>query len=39
MANKRAGSQIGNLTTDHEKSGIALISLRVGGVRHTIEKF
>jgi hypothetical protein len=32
-----AGSQIGNLTLDHQKSRIARIPLRVGGVQHTIE--
>jgi hypothetical protein len=41
MAKRRAGNQIGNLTPltfDHYKSRIALISLRVGDVPHTIGK-
>jgi hypothetical protein len=38
MVKRKVGSQIGNLTRDHEKSGINPISLRAGGVRHTIEK-
>jgi hypothetical protein len=38
MAKRKVGSQIGNLTPDHKKSGIAPISLRAGGVQHIIEK-
>jgi len=38
MAKRRAGSQIANLILNHKKSGIALISLYVGGVPHTIRK-
>jgi hypothetical protein len=37
MAKWRAKSQIGSLILDHQKSGIALISLRSGGVLDTIE--
>jgi hypothetical protein len=32
MAKRRAGSQIANLTPNHQKSRIALISLRASGV-------
>jgi hypothetical protein len=39
MAKGRAKSQIGNLTPDHKKLGIALISLHVGDVPHTVENF
>jgi hypothetical protein len=38
MTKRKAGSQIGNLTPNHKKSGIDSISLRAGGMRHTIEK-
>jgi len=38
MAKRKAESQIGSLTPDHYKSRIDLISLCVGGVRHTIGK-
>jgi len=38
MVKRRAGSQIGNLTPDHYKSGIDLISVCKDGVRHTIGK-
>jgi len=38
MAKRKGGNQIGNLTPDHEKSGIDPTSVRAGEVRHTIEK-
>jgi hypothetical protein len=38
MAKRRAGSQNGNLTPDHKKSGIDPICLAAGGVPHTIGK-
>jgi hypothetical protein len=38
MAKRKVESQIGSLTPDHYKSGIDLISLCVGGVRHTVGK-
>jgi hypothetical protein len=38
MVNRKAGSQIGSLTFDHLKSGINPISLRAGGVPHSIGK-
>jgi hypothetical protein len=38
MAKRMAGSQIGNLTPDHEKLGVDPISLRSGDVQHTVEK-
>jgi hypothetical protein len=38
MAKRKDGSQIGNLTPDHEKLGIDPIYLCAGDVRHTIEK-
>jgi hypothetical protein len=38
MAKKRVGSQIVNLTPNHYKSKIALISLCVSGVPHIVEK-
>jgi hypothetical protein len=43
MAKRKTKSQIGNLTLGHQKSGITPIfvrvgGMRVGGVRHTIEK-
>jgi len=37
MVKRRAKSQIASLTPDHKKSGIDLIYLVVGGVRHTLE--
>jgi hypothetical protein len=39
MAKRRAGSQTGSLTLDHQKSGIDLTSVCAGGLRHTIGKF
>jgi len=38
MAKRKVGSQIANLTLDHQKLKIALFYLRVGGMSHTIEK-
>jgi hypothetical protein len=38
MAKRRAGSQAGNLTSDHQKSGIDPTSVRVGGVRYSVGK-
>jgi hypothetical protein len=38
MAKRRAGNQITNLTLDHYKSGIALISLSAGGEPHIVGK-
>jgi hypothetical protein len=38
MAKRKARSQIDNLTLDHQKSKINPISLRAGGVQHTVEK-
>jgi len=38
MAKRKGGSQIGNLTPDHQKSGIDPTPMREGGVKHTIEK-
>jgi hypothetical protein len=38
MANKKAKSQAGNLTLDHEKLGIDLIIVRAGDVQHAFEK-
>jgi hypothetical protein len=38
MAQKKVGSQIANLTSDHLKLGIALIFFREGGVPHTVGK-
>jgi hypothetical protein len=35
---KKAGSQTDNLILDHKMSEIDLTSMRVGGVRHTVEK-
>jgi hypothetical protein len=37
MVKRKVGNQIGSLIPDHEKSGIDQISLRAGGVQHTIE--
>jgi hypothetical protein len=39
MAKRKTGSQIANLTPDHWKSEIALISLHTGGMLHTVGKF
>jgi hypothetical protein len=39
MAKREDESQIGSLTPNHGKSGIDPISLRVGGMRHVVEKF
>ncbi len=36
MTKRKAESQTGNLTPDHEKLGINPTSMRAGGVRHTI---
>jgi hypothetical protein len=38
MAKRKAKSQIGNLTPDHQKSKIVLIFLRASGMPHIIEK-
>jgi hypothetical protein len=38
MVERRAGSQTGNLTPDHKKSGIDPILVRLGEVQHTIGK-
>jgi len=38
MAKRRAGSQIANLTPNHQKSRIDLIYLTIGGVQHTVGK-
>jgi hypothetical protein len=38
MAKRKAGSQIENLILDHEMSRIDPISVRAGGVRHTVGK-
>jgi hypothetical protein len=38
MVERRAESQTGNLTPDHQKSGIDLVSVCVGGVQHTVGK-
>jgi hypothetical protein len=38
MAKRRAESQITNLTPDHYKSGIALISLSASGEPHIVGK-
>jgi hypothetical protein len=37
MSKRKATSQIGILTPDHEKLGIDPITLCAGGVRHIIE--
>jgi hypothetical protein len=39
MAKRRARSQIGNLTSDHQKSRIAPISSQANGTRHTVGRF
>jgi hypothetical protein len=36
MVKIRVGNQIANLTPNHEKSEIALISLRAGGMLNTV---
>jgi hypothetical protein len=38
MAKRKAGSQIGSLILDHQKSGIDPISLHAGNVQHTFGK-
>ncbi len=38
MYKRRAGSQTGNLTPDHKKSGIDPIPTSTGGVRHGVRK-
>jgi hypothetical protein len=38
MVERRAGSQTGNLTPDHKKSGIDPIPVCAGEVRHTVGK-
>jgi len=38
MVERRARSQISNLTPDHKKSGIDPILVCAGGVRHTVGK-
>jgi hypothetical protein len=38
MVERRAGTQIANLTPDHKKSGIDPILVCVGEVRHTVGK-
>jgi hypothetical protein len=38
MAKRKARSQIGNLILDHKKLEINLISMRVDGVQHIVEK-
>ncbi len=38
MAKRKVKSQTANLTPDHLKSKIALISLCAGAVSHTVEK-
>jgi hypothetical protein len=38
MPKRKVGNQIGNLTPDHSKSGIASISLRANGMRHIVKK-
>jgi hypothetical protein len=38
MAKRKVGSQIGNLTPDHKKSGIDSTPMRAGGVGHTVGK-
>jgi len=35
---KRPGVKIGNLTSDHKKSGIDLTSMRAGGMQHVVGK-
>jgi hypothetical protein len=38
MGKRRAGSQTGNLTPEHKKSGIDLFPTFAAGVRHGVEK-
>ncbi len=38
MTPKKAGSQIGSLTLDHQKSGIDPTPMRAGGVGHAVRK-
>jgi hypothetical protein len=38
MAEKKVGSQIGNLTPKHKMLGIDSILVRAGGVQHTVGK-
>jgi hypothetical protein len=38
MAKSKAGSQIGSLTPDHQKSRVDPIPLGAGGVQHIVEK-
>jgi len=38
MGKRKAGSQIGNLTSDHQKSGIDLFPMSDSKVRHGVEK-
>jgi hypothetical protein len=38
MVKRKVGSQTGNLTPNHEKSGIVAIPLHAGGVRHAVRK-
>jgi hypothetical protein len=38
MTKRKSKSQIGSLTPDHGKSGIDMIPLGVGGMRHAVEK-
>jgi hypothetical protein len=39
MVERKAGSQTGNLTPDHQKSGIDPIPVCASGVRHIVGKF
>jgi hypothetical protein len=38
MAKRKVGSQTGNLTPDHKKSGINPTLMRARGMRHTVGK-
>jgi hypothetical protein len=38
MTNRKVGSQTGNLTPNHKKSGIDPTLVCAGGVRHTVGK-
>jgi hypothetical protein len=38
MVERKAGSQTGSLTPDHQKSIIDSTPMRAGGVRHVVEK-
>jgi hypothetical protein len=38
MAKRKVGNQIDNLTSDHKKSGIDLMSLHAGDMQHAIGK-